>query len=612
MELKLDRRNKIIFAAVIVFLLIDTVILGFRYATNRYSKATLGFDNSSVSGLKLRALNGEAVSGRIKKNGYAYYRFTEEEKKLLQDYYRHVGALCISARIGVRNVSSKEFDSVMASEKLFYFGFLTADEFSSKGKFEPVSKRVLSGCDLRSFIRPEKGLSFFDNGFALEKNLKDEQLPEGFVIYSSYPVKIVDFLVQEAKVGFDYTKGIPFFGVSSNGGSFGGNVSVFDFSGCTTVFPVENTRYTVMPKIEMGFFPSKDYGTMEEQLYVSVKAGVDNLRILRTKDVSECVVQASTLNTPFSLYELNENGNLISKILMTPNDSSLAPSESGKVLMPLKTDPGLILTSRQANWRNKDYEVYEWNRFPGLLFFDTADYGVQSDFFTRLAFFAEKTGYKGRILSDEELGDMHGYNAHDYSAESLASFFTKAERSGVKLNEKELILKDILLKNQIIIPDNYTYKAGSGAVISISRESQNWLRQNFVAHEAWHGIFFTNEDFRNAVAAVYYTVDGTTMAFLKGFWASQSSLGYDQSDEYLMHNEFMAYLMQQPLSQIAKYFVHCAERGSVMTYQKELCQWVISNGGITFEDAGRVLNSYAFDNWGLAAGRVSLILRQGL
>ena len=280
--------------------------------------------------------------------------------------------------------------------------------------------------------------------------------------------------------------------------------------------------------------------------------------------------------------------------------------------MPLKTDPGLILTSRQANWRNKDYEVYEWNRFPGLLFFDTADYGVQSDFFTRLAFFAEKTGYKGRILSDEELGDMHGYNAHDYSAESLASFFTKAERSGVKLNEKELILKDILLKNQIIISDNYTYKAGSGAVISISRESQNWLRQNFVAHEAWHGIFFTNEDFRNAVAAVYYTVDGTTMAFLKGFWASQSSLGYDQSDEYLMHNEFMAYLMQQPLSQIAKYFVHCAERGSVMTYQKELCQWVISNGGITFEDAGRVLNSYAFDNWGLAAGRVSLILRQGL
>lgn len=609
MEIKLDRKHKIIFAAVLCFLLLDIVILCFRFATNRYSKATLCFEKSTVTGEKMRALNGCAASSRISKPGYAYYRFSEDEKKLFADYYHGVGAVSVSVRIGVKNVSDKKFNSATESEKLFYFGFLNSEDFTSKGKFVPQAKRVLSGCDLRSFIKNGKGLSFFDNGFALEKNLKDEQLPEGFVIYSSYPVRVVDFLVQQAKVGFDYTKGIPYFGVSSNGGSFGGNISMFDFSGCSTVFSVENTRYTVMPKIEMGFFPSQDYGSFDNQLSVVVKAGIDKLTFLRTKGVSDCLIQTSTLNTPFSLYELSENGHLVSKMIMTPNDMELASGENGKVIVPLKTDPGLILTSKQGNWRHKDYEIYEWDRFPGSLFFDTADYKVQSDFFRRLAFFVEKTGYRGRILTDEELGDMHGYNAHDYSAESLAAFFTKAEQTKVQLTEKELILKDILLRNQIIIPDNYSYKAGSGAVISISRESALWLRQNFVAHEAWHGIFFTNEAFRNTVSAVYYTVDNNTMAFMKGFWASQPGLGYDQSDEFLMHNEFMAYLMQQPLNQIAKYFVHCAERGSVMAYQKELCQWVCNNGGITFEDAGMVLNSYAFDNWGLAAGRVSLILR---
>lgn len=609
MEIRLDTKHKILFAAVVGFLLLDAIILGFRFATNRYSKATLSFENSTVAGEKLRALNSFAVSGRIIKPGYAYYKFTPDEKALFEEFYNHFGAVSVSVRIGVKNCAGKKYDEAVSEEHIFYFGFLNSKDFGRKGKFLPVDKRILSGCDLRSFIRDGKGLSYFDNGFALEKNLKAEELPEGFVVYSSYPVRVVDFLVAPAKIGFDYTSGIPYFGVSSNGGSFGGDTLTVDFSGGSTVFPVENTRYTVMPKIEMAFFPSSDYGTFEDQLCVKMNAGGDKLTIRRTKDVKDCVIQTSTLISPYSSYELTENGNLVSKLIMKANDGDLLPGETNKVLVPLKTDPGLILSSKQSYWRSKDFEVYEWDRFPGSLFFDTADYKVQADFFRRLAFFAEKTGFRGKILTDEELGDMHGYNAHDYSAESCAAFFTKAEQVKAALTDKELLLKDILLRNQIIIPDNGIYKAGSGAVISISRESQSWLRQSFIAHEAWHGVFFTNEDFRNAVAAVYYTVDYNTMAFMKGYWASQPGLGYDQNDEYLMHNEFMAYLMQQPLNQIAKYFVHCAERGSVMTYQKELCEWVRRNEGITFEDAGSVLNTYAFDNWGLAAGRVSLITR---
>ena len=96
---------------------------------------------------------------------------------------------------------------------------------------------------------------------------------------------------------------------------------------------------------------------------------------------------------------------------------------------------------------------------------------------------------------------------------------------------------------------------------------------------------------------------------MKGYWASQETLGYDQDDEFLMQNEFMAYLMQQPLRFVSKYFINVANRGSVSAYQKELCEWVKRTEAATFEDACRVLDSYAYDNWGLAAGRVAMITR---
>ena len=41
----------------------------------------------------------------------------------------------------------------------------------------------------------------------------------------------------------------------------------------------------------------------------------------------------------------------------------------------------------------------------------------------------------------------------------------------------------------------------------------------------------------------------------------------------------------------------------------ELCDYVKETQGITFEDAARIFDSYAFDSFGLACGRVHLIFR---
>ena len=102
-------------------------------------------------------------------------------------------------------------------------------------------------------------------------------------------------------------------------------------------------------------------------------------------------------------------------------------------------------------------------------------------------------------------------------------------------------------------------------------------------------------------------MDQTSLDFLIKFWHTQSDLDYDTNDKYLVHNEFMAYLMQQPLPEVADYFVHLANRGSVMKGIPELAAYVRRNNGMQFEDAARVLNDYAFDNWGLSCGRVSLV-----
>lgn len=604
----LDRRQKILISIIAVFLLVDSVVFSIYKTRSHFSQVTVSFDDSEQETEKILGYNAKSYSGKIN-NGTICYLFSNRQMEKLKNFYESNDSTGINVRVGVKKQNGRQYDRSVEEPLYFTYGFLHEDDFDKNGKLKNGVQRVLSGCDLRNFIKKGNGWSYFSNELCLEKKLSEKKLPVGIIIYSSYPIKIYDFIITQAKIGYDYTGEIPFFGVSSNGGSFSVYSQGFDFSGSSFVFPVENSRYTVMPKIEIAFSDSDDYGDEKSQLKIRLNAGGDTITLRRAADVKECVIQTSTMFSPFSSYDFTENGNLVEKLIMTENSKTCLPSEVNKVVVPLKTDPGLILTSKSSNWRCHDYEVYEWDRFPGVLFFDTFDYEIQADFFRRLAFFAEKTGFRGSILTDAQLGNMHGYNAHDYSAETLAAFFTKTIGMESVLNEKELLLRDILLLNGVIKADSYGYVAGSGAVISISRESTAALRQSFIAHEAWHGIFFIDEPFRNAVAAVYYTVDDSTLSFMKGFWASQPGLGYDPSDEFLMHNEFMAYLMQQPLGNVAQYFVHCANRGSVFTAMPDLSHWVRENKGMTFEDAAKILNSYAYDNWGLACGRVALITR---
>ena len=169
-----------------------------------------------------------------------------------------------------------------------------------------------------------------------------------------------------------------------------------------------------------------------------------------------------------------------------------------------------------------------------LLIFDTATYAIQARLFRRLAFFVEKRGFRGRLLGDEELAGLRGYNAHDYAAPDLARFFTLAQRQGVALNEAELLLRDIAVTHGIVQPDpDGGWRTGAGAILSISQASHAQLRDLLLRHEALHGLYFTHARYREAV------------------WAAWQQLT-DYPD--LVVNEFQSYLLQQGANRVG-YFL---------------------------------------------------------
>ena len=234
--------------------------------------------------------------------------------------------------------------------------------------------------------------------------------------------------------------------------------------------------------------------------------------------------------------------------------SARAETPPGPALDPLPADPATVLQYDPRLWRRPEYELFAWERFPGILILDTADYATQDRFFKRLAFFVEKQGYRGRLVTEQEVSGLHGYNAHDYRAEDLARFYAAAAAQGIALNREEELLRAILTVNGLLRDGGETaaaWKAGEGAVLSISRESSEVLRALLLTHEAFHGLYFTLPRYREACEAVWGELEEPERRFWRLFldWGS-----YDFHDGYLAANEMQAYLFQQPRAGLNFYF----------------------------------------------------------
>jgi len=289
-------------------------------------------------------------------------------------------------------------------------------------------------------------------------------------------------------------------------------------------------------------------------------------------------------------------------------------------LDPIPADPGVILSYPAGSWRDSRYEVFRWDVFPEILIFDTASYAVQDSLFKRLAFFVEKEGFRGRLAPDAEIAALHGWNAHDYRAKDLAAFFEAARKSKFPLLPEELELESILLDNGIIERSSARNSAsqivpGRGAIISLSRESDKTdrgLRPRFMAHEGFHGLYFIDEDFRNFSLGRWEAFPAPAKKFLLSFFEFQA---YDTKDAYLLINEFMAHVLQLPVSQAAWYFgdfqpnrmiSSSPRRNSSLPEREEIRDgrryWPDLAEAFTAE--AEAFSRYVNQRWGLAAGRV--------
>ncbi|MCK5006383.1 MAG: hypothetical protein KAR73_03280 [Spirochaetales bacterium] len=239
-----------------------------------------------------------------------------------------------------------------------------------------------------------------------------------------------------------------------------------------------------------------------------------------------------------------------------------AEGELSASVHPLPADPGTVLLYDPDYWRQKNYELFSWARFPEILIMDTSSYEVQSRFFKRLAFFVEKRGYRGRLVNNEEFDDLHGFNAHDYRAEDLARFFQAAREELFTLNPEEELLKEILLCNGII-RDEGTFSPGRGGILSISRSSYPLLRRHLLTHECYHGLFFSLPEFRQAAIEAWEQLSENEKEFWRLFFRW---VGYDTEDPYLTVNEYQAYLFQQPRSEVQNYFATLTASRLISSY----------------------------------------------
>ncbi|MEJ5189937.1 MAG: hypothetical protein WHT84_12050, partial [Breznakiellaceae bacterium] len=217
-----------------------------------------------------------------------------------------------------------------------------------------------------------------------------------------------------------------------------------------------------------------------------------------------------------------------------------------------------------------------------------------------------------KLWKDEEIEEFRGWNAHDYRAEDLAQFFSVAAEIAFPLNQEEQELKELLLANGIIQKgDDFSpYLPGRGAVLSIARGAEEYLRTLFLVHEGFHGLFFIDPEFQEFAGARWKELDPKAKRFLTGYF-SLDSLQYDTANEYLMKNELMAYVLQQNVGAASHYF------GSVLPsrlYQtgwgrsflplqdRKTGTWPLLARLLTAE--AQAFNRFVQERYGLTAGKV--------
>ena len=595
------------FKSILPFLSAILICLTLFSCSAASSKLSFTFNNSEY---KLLALNKNAVNSVIKTGGvnsYLYYKFSDELNSALQKsgYLNDAG---VPSSLKLSFLPAEQKSSEKSVPGVVTVAFLYEDDFQDGKLKAKLPARAMARFAFEENKRTDVSFAFpYGAG---------KKLPAGFLVLSAVPLTVARCSFSDYFIGWKDTPGCTSYGFSENGGSY------TDFSGAPLSINNANSAFDNEPYLYLHFRDdASDMGVNGAQNKVTVKIGDRTVSVFRSpaqKYVSFYVPRVFCSDADcknqflgkvdFSVISNAEMLTGIEYAFVSKRKDTFRCNPAKIYPTPISADAGLLIKWSSKLWRNPDYEVFSWEQFPSVLIIDTADYGVQDQLVKRLAFFVEKAGFRGRLVEDEEVRDLHGYNAHDYRPESLAAFFDTAEKQGFNLNRKEIELREILEREKIIVRSADGWLAGNGGLLTFSKSTNDSLRTTLLTHESLHGIYFITPEFRNIVSQVYTRMDRLSLEFLQQYFVSQPTLNYDLEDSYLMENEMMAYLLQQPLKDTAKYFAkNLAVRGTVNKAIPELAAYVRETEGAGFVNAAAILDEYMFRRWGINAGRTFLV-----
>ena len=597
-----------------------------------------------------------------------FYAFThagryalELEFELQQDSTKDSAKNVHPAPMAVTSKSAATVSSTTAKAAVlsaqFTAGFLYKEDFTASG----VPKKD---------IRPQYPLvlqKLPQQRFAVSLGFTGTQRQSaavyGFAVQAATPLKLIRAAIVPAQYGWLKTGGTQWYGVCADGGTIPPDITgILEDSHRTfsTELPrpslitqlaaqsagwIPDASSTAAPVVVQAAAqnPSSPSGSLQDQQPpTAVRRFQEHDQLILhfepSKALRHTVKQESASKQPQTAYQqpqlLFQCGNQQISVLMAPHltqvtlDGSLFPDSAFSVqqldtepgligvttrcvsmhpLSPIPADTGLIVNWPQEHWRQPAYELFSWESFPSVLIFDFADYDLQDSYLKRLSFFAEKKGFAGRLISDAAMQTLHGFNAHDYRAETLAAFFQKAAQEQFPLNDSERHLQTILLHNGIIRKTEQGIEAGTGAIISISKQSPAYLRHRLFTHEGLHGIYFTQENFRNIVADVFEHTDPRSRLFLRRYFEVEPTLKYNTKDTYLLQNEYMAYLLQQGTSYLEEYYLtRLIRQRAIRAAEPALCKYIAATKAKAFVQAAEQMSSFLYTHWGIKGGRIYL------
>jgi hypothetical protein len=215
----------------------------------------------------------------------------------------------------------------------------------------------------------------------------------------------------------------------------------------------------------------------------------------------------------------------------------------------------------------------------------------------------EKTGFRGSLHPDSRIWNRHGWNAHNYNAEGLAAFYNAARETDFPLNAEEQWLAGFLVSQGVLRKEGQVYIPAGGGVLGISREASAATRSLLLTHEAFHGVYYGLPEFRALVEKTWRKLPEEQKEFWRFYF---TWMGYDIVDNYLLVNEFQAYLLQQPLAQLDAHYKGVIA-GRLCDGHPERRPWLLSlfaKYPDMFSRPARLFSSYLERETGIRAGDV--------